>query len=290
MINLTHGVTRLTIIKALVPGMGLNPNEADNRIPLLLIQCSLAEGLGSDSPNLHGWRLIIPKGWSMPFLTSLVYTGTRVGGQREREHQAFEAGMPYFPHDYPLCDAYRSFSETRAKEEKGKWERKPPAKRPNWDKLGTINPWIPDWGAILGFNSADLEGDLIPTQRDEEASRGGAQPWLLCGPEVRKIVDSAAGMFNPAAVVWDYVNKLRLKREMDALPRGSTHEEDLFQNALVRIKITLTGRGAPDDMAILYDVPDEEAIKWKRLELEQTQSLNSELDEETQEVSLQTHI
>ena len=57
----------------------------------------------------------------------------------------------------------------RADEERDTWERKPPAKRPNYDKLGTRSPWRPDWDVVLGITEMpqpeELE-DFVDTQRD----------------------------------------------------------------------------------------------------------------------------
>ncbi|KAG6847946.1 hypothetical protein C0991_001129, partial [Blastosporella zonata] len=73
----------------------------------------------------------------MAFFSSLTFTGTRVGGQRERQTQAFEAGAPYFPRDLPTSTGHDEYASARAMEEKARWDRKPPAKRPNYEKLGT---------------------------------------------------------------------------------------------------------------------------------------------------------
>ena len=110
----------------------------------------------------------------MSFLPSLTHTGTRVGGQRERATQAFEAGCTHFPRDYPCTQAYDALADERAIQEEDKWTRKPPAKRPNYAKIGTRSPWKPDWDVVLGLaqpschdapgHEEDTE-DLIPAQR-----------------------------------------------------------------------------------------------------------------------------
>src|SRR6266404_2227492 len=185
-----------------VPGTSLRPTASDNRIPVLLIQRSVKPASTSPSsstphptqslqrttkpdPNLHGWTLIVPQGWGMPFLTSLVYTGTRVGGQREREHQAFEAGAVYFPRDFPTCLAYEQFAASRAIEDEERWEKKPPAKRVSWDKLSALSPWTSAWRVALRLDDAprgeivdyETDEDIVPTQRNEPPPPG-SQSWL----------------------------------------------------------------------------------------------------------------
>jgi len=89
----------------------------------------------------------------MAFWNSLIYTGTRVGGQRERQTQAYEAGTAYFPRDYPSSSAYKEWAAGKASEEKAVWLRKPPAKRVNYGKLGVRSPWQADWEVVLGLKA-----------------------------------------------------------------------------------------------------------------------------------------
>ena len=91
----------------------------------------------------------------MALWNSLTYTGTRVGGQRERQTQAYEAGTAYFPRDYPSSSAYKEWAARKASEERTIWLRKPPAKRVNYDKLGVRSPWQADWEVVLGLKKAE---------------------------------------------------------------------------------------------------------------------------------------
>ena len=223
--------------------------------------------------------LIVPQGWGMPFLSSLIYTGTRVGGQRERETQAFEAGCAYFPRDFPVTEAYDMYTEDRAEEERDAWERKPPAKRPNYDKLGTLSPWQADWGVVLGLEGQG-EQEFLDTQREQEQGQmavGGpadkkAERWLLRGANVPQLVAEVASMLNPAAGLLVQVNQARAKRGLD--PLASTRAEDLFKGALVQVSITLCGRGCPDDVAVIYRVEDDEARKWIKAEARRQNGLS----------------
>lgn len=201
----------------------------------------------------------------MPFFSSLTYTSTRIGGQRERQTQSFEAGCPYFPRDYPFTDAYSSYAEQRADQEKERWERKPPAKRANFEKLGTRSPWKPDWEVVLGLGAPRSQSseDLITTQREEPLIPGGRniRPWVLRGPGVQAILEGAANMFNHGAGLLTEINKLRAKRLQDPL-EASVRPEDLWKGALVMVRLAMCGRGAPEDHAIIYNVDDDEAKKW----------------------------
>ncbi|KAI8986191.1 POP1-domain-containing protein [Trametes punicea] len=282
----------------LVPGTPLKAERKDDRIPVLLVQRSVESPAITQSAStalprsrttnaLHGWTLIVPQGWGMPFFSSLIYTGTRVGGQRERQTQAFEAGCAYFPRDFPGTEAYEEYAADRAEEDRESWERKPPAKRPNYEKLGTRSPWRPAWGVVLGIEQPDAapevpgaeDGeDLLDTQRDVEMTdvsataptrdddptakkETAAQPWLLRGPDVPAMITDISSMLHPAAGLVVHVNQARAKRKLDPLP-ASVRAEDLMRTALVQVGISLCGRGRPDDLAVIYRVDDDEARKW----------------------------
>ncbi|KAJ7645420.1 ribonucleases P/MRP protein subunit POP1-domain-containing protein [Mycena polygramma] len=251
--------------KNLVPGTPLSPLRQDDRVPVLLIQRSVERGASSNDQALHGWTLFLPAGWSMPFFSSLTITGTRVGGQRERQTQAFEAGTAYFPRDYPLCASYDAYASKRETEEQARWERTPPAKRANYARLGTRSPWRADWGVVLGIEEVSGDTALVSTQREVGDPVVAVQPWLLRGSAVRDLLErllavDAAG--RPAALL-DELNILRGKRTMEPL---QTTPAALLQGALVRVRITPCMRGRPQDLALIYAVDDAEAQIWRRMQ------------------------
>ncbi|KAG2357597.1 POP1-domain-containing protein [Suillus spraguei] len=250
--------------KNLVPGTPLNPLRQDDRIPLLLIQRSLESP--SSTHGIHGWTLVFPAGWGMPFLPSLIHTGTRVGGQRERASQAFEAGTAYFPRDFPCTEFYNKYWDERAVKEKAKWDRTPPAKRANYKKLGTRSPWRADWEVVLGLPvMSGVDENLVPAQRGpqdamEVDKAPNVRPWLLRGPEVPAILEKATQTSNHAAGLLAEINRLRTKRGMDVLD-ASYRPEDLLKGALVMVRLKMVSRGAPNDLAIIYRIDDAEAKK-----------------------------
>ncbi|KAF5382413.1 hypothetical protein D9615_002972 [Tricholomella constricta] len=263
--------------KLLIPGTQLKAERLDDRVPVLLIQRSLSNP-DSDTQGIDGWTLIVPAGWSMAFFSSLIFTGTRIAGQRERQTQAFEAGVPYFPRDLPTSTGYETYASTREQEEKARWERKPPAKRPNFEKLGTSSPWRADWEGVLGlprprrvFDEEDEDEDgkgLVTTQREqplpEMEVETGPGMWLLRGTEVPQVIDNMSKLFNHGAGLLQEVNRLRAKRGHEPL-ESTVKADDLMKGALVSVRIKMCKRGAPEDLAIIYSVNDEEAKRWGRL-------------------------
>ncbi|KAH9924259.1 POP1-domain-containing protein [Epithele typhae] len=284
----------------LVPGTPLKAERNDERIPVLLIQRSIEPSAPSadrdtsrlrltTTTSIHGWTLVVPQGWGMPFFSSLTHTGTRTGGQRECQTQTFEAGCPHFPRDFPACSAYADHAAAAADEARAFWERRPPAKRPNYAKLGTRSPWRPDWRVVLGleepapepepaldndevFLDAQREVDATPTPAPAPFSEQAPPPgpntprveeWLLRGPDVPALLATVASMLNPASGLLVHLNQLRDKRGLLPL---SARAEDMMRGALVHVGLKLCGRGCPDDMAVIYGVADDEAREWMTAE------------------------
>ncbi|XP_006462723.1 hypothetical protein AGABI2DRAFT_207298 [Agaricus bisporus var. bisporus H97] len=260
--------------KNLVPGTPLKPERQDDRVPILLIRRTL-EAPDAESQSISGYTFLFPAGWSMAFWSSLIYTGTRVGGQRERQTQAYEAGVPYFPRDFPSSLAYEKYADEREIEERDTWTRKPPAKRVNYQKLGVRSPWRADWEVVLGlkeatspFDTAEGEAeDLVSTQRDDrmDVDKNDAEsvkPWLFRGSETNRIL--ATLQTDPATNLLKEVNKLRQKRDLEPL-NSSINPDALLKHALINVRVTVFKEGVPEDMAMIYQVSDEEATNWERL-------------------------
>lgn len=280
----------LILVQNDIPGTVLRARREDDRIPVLLIQRSIENRSSSDTQTIHGWTMIVPAGWSMPFFSSLVFTNTRVAGQRERQTQAYESGVSYFPRDYPSTAAYDGYAETRAAEEKMDWERKPPAKRVNFEKLGVVSPWSVDWDSLVGLprktSGDDASGGYVSTQREAEAMQEAAEdkshvsPWLLRGVELPKILDNLRSSLNHSAGLLSEINRLRSKRKLSTLP-SSVDASDVFKGALVNVKVTMLLRGSPKDLAVVYALSDEMCRKWKKLM--HCQKVKASLDDETSE-------
>ncbi|XP_004640117.1 ribonucleases P/MRP protein subunit POP1 [Octodon degus] len=128
----------------LVPGSQLVLGPRESRIPVLLIQ-QPGRVTGEDRLGWgSGWDVILPKGWGMAFWIPFIYRGARVGGLKEALVHSQYKRAPSIPGDFPDCPAGVLFAEEQAKNLLEKYKRRPPAKRPNYIKLGTVAPfWCP---------------------------------------------------------------------------------------------------------------------------------------------------
>lgn len=138
-------------------GTPLNLGVDESRIPILLIQrpgirpgFRGRSGLGvSCSGYGSGWDVIIPTGWSMAFWIPLVYNGARVGGLREAASTSSEQGVHHFPDNLP--DSLSGAAELMSvkTELRNKYAKYPPAKRPNYIKLGVQHPFHCPWKELV---------------------------------------------------------------------------------------------------------------------------------------------
>lgn len=226
---------------------------------------------------MHGWTLLVPRGWAMPFFSSLVFTGSRVGGLREHSVQRFEcgSGMAY-PEDYVTTQAFYNHSKDKATKERARWERTPPAKRTSYDTLEAAgyrvpNVWNPEWNNLPLTSGASLRAslpdiNLLPTQplpdvpdheNPSEIDPTPRQPWLLRGSNVPPIVEQlCASAYDQAPdILFNEVTRLLRKRgraEPLSIPPPA-----LFKSALITVNVDLVGRGSPKEFAIIYAFSDE---------------------------------
>ncbi|KAF9651561.1 POP1-domain-containing protein [Thelephora ganbajun] len=230
-----------------IPGGKLDPLREDDQISLLLIRRTISDHC--DSQPVHGWTMIIPSGWAMPFLTSLTHTGTLVGGQQQRDVQMLEAGVPQFPRDFPTTEPYRERAEAWDASERYRWERTPPAKRVNYERLGIDNPWKADWENVLDQYTPGVAG-YVPTQRDT------IHPWLL-SKYLASFVLETTDISNPAVWLYDKLSASRSGRGNTGL-RLKESANDLWCGALVQVQVELHGRGTLSDVAAVYPLRDDE--------------------------------
>jgi ribonuclease P/MRP protein subunit POP1 len=287
-----HPLLTRIISQLLIPGTRLEPTPTDDTIPILLSQRTLPaislpsrrsemyfgstgpiqNSWDADHDEMSGWTLTIPSKWGMAFWNSLVFSETRVGGLRERSQQMFEAGRPRFPEDYPGTKAFVEYELRRAAEDQTYHDRRPPAKRPSYAKLGTVDPVLANFSGILDEIWRETEDWRLAAQtqthRREHPSDPPAQPnvWLV-SPRTATLVLTLSTSEKPGMFTsFDPRSELaaRLLREyhgdtkLYALDgRVSTQLAVDLYGALVRVTVTPCGRGSPEELGLLYHLPDD---------------------------------
>lgn len=244
----------------LVPGTALAPLAQDDRIPVLLSQRTVTSASAGENA-IHGWTLTVPAGWGMPFWSSLVYSTPRVGGLRERSQQYQEAQALRFPEDAVDTPGFAEHESRREADEKGYWDRRPPAKRPSYAKLGTSSPWRVDMDDVLSKAArrseglAELKPFVLARSIAERILKEAASGRLVGAGH--KMDTDALSISHPrqrAALV-----EKQLLEEWQAVGSGEAQIPDLLAAAMVHVKITPCTRGVPQDLALVYELDVEQA-------------------------------
>ncbi|KAJ1926643.1 Ribonucleases P/MRP protein subunit pop1 [Tieghemiomyces parasiticus] len=135
----------------LIPGTKLQPGAKDAVLPLLMFQrggfhnqstTSSSSSTAGDNYRefTDGLTLIVPGGWGNDIWKCFVFSGARVGALRERRFHHLEAGRFCFPFDVAGTQAFRAERALHRAERIEAYIRQPPAKRPNYAKLGMRVP------------------------------------------------------------------------------------------------------------------------------------------------------
>ncbi|CAO3590230.1 unnamed protein product [Absidia cylindrospora] len=120
--------------------------QSDSCIPILLVQrgspSSVQSSLNSNMKEFsEGWSLILPRGWGMAFWKSFIFAGARTSGVRDIRAMHFETGLASFPYDYPGTSGWEYLRQSYKQQATQVWEKRPPAKRTNYDILGVAHPF-----------------------------------------------------------------------------------------------------------------------------------------------------
>nr|XP_003219552.1 PREDICTED: LOW QUALITY PROTEIN: ribonucleases P/MRP protein subunit POP1 [Anolis carolinensis] len=165
----------------LVPGSHLDLGPQESKIPVLLVQHP-GKIAGEDRPGWgSGWDIYLPKGWGMAFWLPFIYQGARIGGLREALKHSLYKRTPHVPHDYPDCPAGAQFAKELESNLLEKFKRRPPAKRANYVKHGTLAPFSCPWSKLTqdwearSKNTKGIDAATI----DNKACASGEQ--ISCG-------------------------------------------------------------------------------------------------------------
>ncbi|XP_046582342.1 ribonucleases P/MRP protein subunit POP1-like [Haliotis rubra] len=222
----------------LVPGMPVDLGLDESRIPVLLLQrpgyrTTISASRQQQPKSVHqgfgcGWDVIVPQGWGTAFHIAFVFRGARVGGLREASAVSREAGTLQFPADFPDTEAGRVYAAEQKDQLKKKYDRNPPAKRPNYVKMGVQNPFLCPW----------LQ--LVDEWQSTEASQSpSGRIFVLRNLRMLKLLNEVMRMQQKD----DGANLSKL----DAFPRKAELEEFALSNArcLIPLRITMHGKGVP---------------------------------------------
>lgn len=208
----------------LLPGTGLIPSDTDAIIPILLIYRGSYDGV-------EGWDLILPENWAMPFWFSLIYSGARAAGVRDRARFHHNIGLPYFPHDFPETKSYALYVDSQALVLQAAYDRKPKNKKLNYVKMGVKSPFKPDLEEILG-----KDGEIC----------------ILHSRKSCEIVSSLLTLPFPELCKQTLERLTPFINGRKCFERLNFGYEESHGTTIVRLKLTVTNRGVIRNNARIY--------------------------------------
>ncbi|XP_076089545.1 ribonucleases P/MRP protein subunit POP1-like isoform X2 [Mytilus galloprovincialis] len=213
----------------MIPGSLADLGIEESRVPIILVQRP-----GTSGNYGSGWDVILPQNWSMAFWLTFIYHGARAAGSRDLESLAFEQSTTYYPNDYPDTSAGSIHEQKSAEKLKNKFDKRPPAKRCNYVKLGIAAPFLYPWRDLTSsWNDGRIEH--IYVLRD------------------RKCLKVLSQMFNAnnTSINQQYPNKQWQKtihRKLE-ITKESVFKE--HKSSLVHVELTMLLRGVPDEHAMI---------------------------------------
>lgn len=159
--------------------------EEDNEtttIPVLLLQVPGADA-GAKRAYGAGVAVLAPRGAAKALWLALVYAGAHATGLAEAAGAALEAGRPAFPRDWPDTAAARDLAAIERAEREERHLARPPAKRPNYARLGVASPFAAPWDTLFGEGVGGKNDWFVcRTEADvREALARGTSDALVCG-------------------------------------------------------------------------------------------------------------
>lgn len=255
-----------------MPGSKLLPELNDNVIPILVAQNTITSTKESSVINeMSGWTITIPANWGMAFWSSLVFSETRIGGLRERSQQYFEAGTPRFPEDYPGTIAFREFEERRRAADESYFNRRPPAKRPSYKKLGTPDPFLSNFESILSRWRTPMHySQFLRRVHNDQLLLSDSQPlptpWIVPDPVMKIVLEHLTGTrFLPTDPSSKLAERLLnfyqgAHQIQNGIPWAGVIDS-IGINALVRVKVTPCGKGSPEELGLIYYLDGLNGVK-----------------------------
>ncbi|KAI2466494.1 ribonucleases P/MRP protein subunit POP1-domain-containing protein [Annulohypoxylon bovei var. microspora] len=235
------------------PGTNLKPSAIDPPIPIML----LASRHSIDSQSSGTWTLILPWKCVLPIWYSLMHyplsTGGNpwFGGLDEIRHLTFERGLPWFPGDLPGTDAGKVWELDERKVRQKAWDRRPKAKRVNWESLdlgagrkGEVGiGWSCDYEVLLGLKKADELNKMSVDEKDGDKEES----------EETSQNEKQAALVNPLESI------TQLSKSIFTAHQPPTSEPPPLAS-LVAVNIRILGRGIASTCARIYRLPDVKPI------------------------------
>ncbi|EKV09981.1 Ribonuclease P complex subunit Pop1, putative [Penicillium digitatum] len=249
------------------PGKSPLSHSSDPEIPIMVLANKpQSRAKGSNAPGswtvLLPWKCVVPVWYSIMFYPLSSGGNPLLGGLKQQQQLAFEAGEAWFPGDFPGTRAGWEWGQREAEKSRRDWERRPKGRRPEFDNisLGDGRPkgeighgWACDWERLIKGPKHD---DATTTATD---GNSGKLPTESKEAEKNEFSTPIIPPFNlhnarlPPADTYQNLSKLD-KTSVDV-------------STLATVYISLATRGTPTPRARIYRLPTDPALRQKWLDL-----------------------
>lgn len=209
---------------ALPQGDALKSRESDPKIPVVIYPTKRSGAHQGSWTVLLPWKHVLPV-WQCLMRYPLSIGGNlRFGGLVQSKQMAYEAGLPWFPGDYPGTKAGMEWEARERQRVKLDWERRPKGRR-------------------LEYDSVDLGNG-----RKGEIGEGWACAWDKLFEEQGKEDGDIFTQLSPS-----FVQQLFTGPPSANIP----------SRALVCVKVNMLAKGLPNTRARIYRLPSNDE-QWRK--------------------------
>jgi ribonuclease P/MRP protein subunit POP1 len=253
------------------PGKYPPAQPSDPQIPVMILANKpQARAKRSNAPGswtvLLPWKCVVPVWYSLMFYPLSSGGNPLLGGLKQQQQLAFEAGEAWFPGDFPGTRAGWEWNQRETKKSRREWERRPKGRRPEFGNLllGQGRPkgelghgWACDWERLL-------QG---PAQEDTGASKADGSHKIES--DQRDVESKESTTNNTSSLTMPPLNihNVRYARVDSSQTLNKLDKVSVDVSTLATVYISLATRGTPTPRARIYRLPTNPALRQKWLDL-----------------------
>ncbi|KAJ5742763.1 uncharacterized protein N7511_011164, partial [Penicillium nucicola] len=254
------------------PGNFPPAQPSDPKIPVIILANKpQARPKRSNAPGsftvLLPWKCVVPVWYSIMFYPLSSGGNPCLGGLKEQQQLAFEAGEPWFPGDFPGTRAGWEWGQRDTEKSLREWTRRPKGRRVEYDNIqlgdgrskGEIGRgWACDWERLL----RGPKPDAIDSKTDKAEA--------VSSEKSLESKDTTTDETTSLAVPPFDIHNVRFAPADTHITLSKLNKTSVDASALASVYISLTGRGTPRSHARIYRLPTDPALRQKWLSLAST--------------------
>jgi ribonuclease P/MRP protein subunit POP1 len=257
------------------PGNFPPAQPTDPHIPVVVLAnkpqaCSKRSNAPGSFTVLLPWRCVVPVWYSIMYYPLSSGGNPCLGGLKEQQQIAFEAGEPWFPGDFPGTRAGWEWGQRDTEKSRREWERRPKGRRAEYDNIllsegrpkGEIGRgWACDWERLLQGPKPDVLDSETEEVKTSSKTSNDKSTESNDG-----VTDETTGLAVPPLDI----HNVRFAPAETHTTLTKLKKTSVEASTLASVYISLTGRGTPTPHARIYRLPTDPALRQKWLDLAST--------------------